>query len=134
MRKKLNKLRTISYRNRAELSTAPRIPGGFLVVLVPYQDSWWIPGIFLVLYQDSWYIPGTFLPGFLVHSWYIPGTSYQNSWCILVHSWYIPGIFLVHSWYIPGAFLVYSWYLLPGFLDSDDSCCTVIFQFIWLLW
>src|SRR6266545_1619631 len=96
----------------AELSTTPRIPGGFLVVLVLYQDSWWIPGIFLVLYQNSWYIPGTFLPGFLVHS----------------------GAFLVHSWYIPGAFLVYSWYLLPGFLDSDDSCCTVIFQFIWLLW
>src|SRR6266540_4828191 len=62
-----------------ELSTAPRIPGGFLVVLVPYQDSWWIPGTFLV-------------------------PSCQDSLCILVHSWCIPGIFLVHSWCIPGTF------------------------------
>src|SRR6266511_2441510 len=100
-----------------------RIPGssgpirGFLVY------SWFytrIPCTFLV---HSWYLP-TRIPGaFLVHSWYfLPG--------FLVHS----GAFLVHSWYISSAFLVYSWYLLPGFLDSDDSCCTVIFQFIWLLW
>jgi len=62
-----------------ELSTAPRIPGEFLVVLVAYQDSWWIPGGVLALsYQDSrysWWSPGTFLPGFLVflvESWHIP--------------------------------------------------------------
>jgi hypothetical protein len=51
----------------AELSTAPHVPGGFLAVLVPYQDSWYIPGAFLV---HSW----ANIQGFLIYSWYIPGT------------------------------------------------------------
>ena len=73
----------------AELSTAPRIPGGFLV------ESWWIPGC---------------TPGFLVDSWLhtrIPGIPGR----VLVLSTRIPGL--------PGEFLIdlSTSYTLPILID-----------------